>query len=203
MKLFYTPGTSSLFPHIALHEAGLAFKTIKVDEHTKLMEDGRDYRAVNPLGLVPALQLDDGTILTEGVAIAQHIADQVPAKQLAPPNLTLARTQLQSWLNFIASEMQMGCFCPLFHPTTSEPAKTVYRERLASRLGHVDQHLAQNQYMLGKDFSLADAYLFVVSNWSRLAKVDLAPYPYILGLHKRVSARPAVQAALRGEGLAS
>ena len=139
MKLFYTPGTSSLFPHIALHEACLAFKTIKVDEHTKLMEDGRDYRAVNQLGFVPALQLDDGTVLTEGVAIVQHIADQVPAKQLAPPNLTLARTQLQSWLNFIASEMQMGCFCPLFHPTTSEPAKTMYRERLASRLGHVDR----------------------------------------------------------------
>jgi glutathione S-transferase len=201
MRLFYTPGTSSLFPHIVLNESGLLFEKTKVDEHTKLMGNGGDYRTINPLGFVPALQLDDGTVLTEGVSIVQYIADQVPAKQLAPQNLTLARTKLQSWLNFIASEVQMGCFCPLFHSTTSEPAKTMYRERLASRLGHVDRHLVQNQYMLGEHFSLADAYLFVVLNWSRLAKVDLSPYPYVLGLRKRVGARPAVQAALRAEGL--
>jgi glutathione S-transferase len=201
MKLYYTPGTSSLFPHIALHEAGLAFDRIKVDENTKLMDNGGDYRTVNPLGFVPALELDDGTVLTEGAAIVQYIADQVPAKQLAPPNGTLARSKLQSWLNFIASEIQMGCFCPLFHSTTSDTAKTMYRERLSNRLVHVDRHLAQNDYLLGKGFSLADAYVLVVLNWARSAKVDLSPYPHILSHRKRVGARPAVRTAMQAEGL--
>jgi glutathione S-transferase len=175
MKLYYTPGTSSLFPHIVLHEAGLAFEKIKVDEHTKLMDNGADYRTVNSLGYVPALELDDGTVLTEGTAIVQYIADQVPAKQLAPPNGTLERAKLQSWLTFIATEIQMGCFCPLFHPTTSDAAKTMYRKRLASRLSGVDRHLSQQQYMLGERFSLADAYLLVVLNWARPLDIDLSP----------------------------
>ena len=201
MKLYYTPGTSSLFPHIILHEAGLAFEKIKVDEHTKLMDNGGDYRAVNPLGFVPALELDDGTVLTEGAAIVQYIADQVPAKQLAPPNGKLERAKLQSWLNFIASEIQMGCFCPLFHSTTSDAAKTMYRDRLATRLGHVDRHLSQQEYVLGKHFSLADAYLLVVLNWARLLDVDLSPYPHVLAHRKRVGSRPAARAALQAEGL--
>lgn len=201
MRLFYTPATSSLFPHIVLNEAGLPFEKMKVDEHTTLMETGDSYRTINPLGFVPALQLDDGTVLTEGAAIVQYIADQAPTKELAPPNGTLARTKLQVWLNFIASEIQMGCFCPLFHPTTSEQGQAMYRERLGSRLAHVEGHLTQSAYMLGERFSLADAYLFVVSNWSRAAKVDLSPYPRILALRKRVGGRPAVQATLRAEGL--
>jgi glutathione S-transferase len=201
MKLYYTPGTSSLFPHIILHEAGLAFEKIKVDEHTKLMDNGGDYRAVNPLGFVPALELEDGTVLTEGAAIVQYIADQVPAKQLAPPNGTPERAKLQSWLNFIASEMQMGCFCPLFYTTTSEAAKTMYRERLASRLGHVDRHLSSQDYMLGKQFSLADPYLLVVLNWTRPLYVDLSPYPHVRAHRKRVGARPAARAAMQAEGL--
>jgi glutathione S-transferase len=203
MRLFYTRGTSSLFPHIVLNEAGLAFGRIEVDEHSKVTESGGDYRKINPLGYVPALELDDGTILTEGVAIAQYIADQVPEKRLAPPCGTLERVKLQSWLNFIASEVQMGCFCPLFHPTTSEPANAMYRERLAVRLSRVDGHLAGNEYLLGGHFSLADAYLFVVSNWSRAAQIDLSPYRHVLGLRKRVGARAAVQAALKAEGLTS
>jgi glutathione S-transferase len=201
MRLFYTPGTSSLFPHIILKEAELPFAKTRVDEHTKLMDDGKDYRTINPLGFVPALELDDGAVLTEGVAIAQYIADQAAEKQLAPANGTLARAKLQSWLNFIASELQMGCFCPLFYPTTSEPAQAMYRERLALRLGYVDCHLAQHRFMLGEHFSLADAYLFVVSNWSRAANVDLSPYARVLSLRKRVGARPAVRAAMRDEGL--
>jgi glutathione S-transferase len=201
MKLYYTPGTSSLFPHIILREAGLAFEKIKVDEHTKLMNNGGDYRAINSLGFVPALELDDGTVLTEGAAIAQYIADQVPTKQLAPPHGTLERAKLHSWLNFIASEMQMGCFCPLFHSMTSEAAKTMYRERLASRLGHVDRHLSSQDYLLGKHFSLADPYLLVVLNWARLLDVDLSPYPRVRAHRKRVGARPAARAAMQAEGL--
>jgi glutathione S-transferase len=202
MKLYYIPGASSLFPHITLREAGLAFELIKVDEHTKVTEQGENYRVVNPLGFVPALMLADGTVLTESPAIAQYIADQAPAKQLAPLNGTLERTKLQSWLNFIATEVQMGGFCQLFHPAASESIKGMHRERLAIRLGHIERHLAHCEYLLGEHFSLADAYIFVVLNWSRAAAIDLSPFPLLLALRKRVGARPAVQEALRAERLA-
>ena len=202
MKLYYTPGTSSLFPHIILREAGIEFELIRVDEHTKLTEDGTDYRAINPPGFVPALELADGTTLTEGVAIAQYIADQVPAKALAPPNGTLARAKLQSWLNFIATEVQMGCFCQLFHPNVAELQKVMHRERLGTRLAHIERRLTSREYILGEHFSLADAYIYVVLNWSRAASVDLSPFPLLLALRKRVVARPAVQLALKEEGLA-
>jgi glutathione S-transferase len=203
MKLYYTPGTSSLFPHIVLREAALEFDLVKVDEHTKLTKDGRNYLAINPLGFVPALELADGTTLTEGVAISQYIADQVPAKALAPPNGTLPRTKLQSWLNFIATEVQMGCFCQIFHPGTSETEKAIHRERLRTRLAHIERHLTDRENMLGDQFSLADAYIYVVLNWSGAAAVDLSPFPFLLALRKRVVARPAVQAALKAEGLES
>lgn len=201
MKFFYSPGTSSLLPHIVLSESGLAFEAIRVDEHTKAMDKGGDYRTINPLGYVPALQLDDGTILTEGVSIVQYVADKVPAKRLAPPNGTLDRAKLQSWLNFFSAEVHVGCFCPLFHSEIPQAVKTIFRERLNSRLVHVENHLAGVEYLVGKDFSVADAYLFVVSNWARPANVDFSPYPNILSLRKRVGARPAVQAAMRAEGL--
>lgn len=126
-----------------------------------------------------------------------------PAKQLAPANGTLARTTLQSWLNFIATEVQMGCFCQLFHPAASESTKVVHRERLGIRLGHIERHLTHREYMLCKHFSLADAYIYVVLNWSRAAAMDLSPFPLLLALRKRVRARPAVQEALRAEGLAA
>jgi glutathione S-transferase len=202
MMLYYIPGASSLFPHIILREAGFQFELSRVDEHTKLTQDGRDYRIINPLGLVPALELANGAIITEGVAIAQYIADQVPAKQLGPANGTLARTTLQSWLNFIATEVQMGCFCQLFHPAASESMKAMHRERLAMRLAHIERHLTHREYMLGEHFSLADAYVFVVLNWSRAAAIDLSLFPLLLALRKRVRARSAVQEALRAEGLA-
>src|SRR5688572_25583316 len=143
MKFFYSPGTSSLLPHIALSESGLGFEAIRVDEHTKAMDEGGDFRTVNPLGYVPALQLDDGTVLTEAVAIVQFIADKVPAKGLAPPNGTLGRAKLQSWLNFFSAEVHVGCFCPLFHAEIPQVVKAIFRERLGTRLVHVEHHLAQ------------------------------------------------------------
>jgi glutathione S-transferase len=203
MKLYYLPGASSLLPHIVLVEAGLPFEAIKVDEHTKALQGGGDYRTVNPLGYVPALQLDDGTVLTEASAIAQYVADRAPAKGLAPPNGTLARARLQSWLNFIASEMQLGCFCPIFDRELPETAKPIFRRRLGSRLAHLEQHLAKNVYLLGNDFSIGDVYLFVVSNWARPAKLDLSPYPSLLAFRKRVGARPAVQDVMKREALIS
>lgn len=201
MKLYYSPGASSLFPHIVLVEAGLPFDAIKTDEHAKLMEGGRDYRTISPLGYVPALQLDDGTVLTESAAIAQYVADRVPARNLAPPNGTLERTKLQSWLNFLSSEIHMGGFCPLFYPGMPAEAKQIFRERLAGRLAHLDQQLAKNEYLMGNSFSLGDIYLFVATNWARRVKVDLSPYPHLLALRKRVAARSAVQATMKSEGL--
>jgi glutathione S-transferase len=199
MKFFYSPGTSSQLPHIVLSESDLVFESIRVDEHTKAMGKGGDYRTINPLGYVPAVQLDDDTILTEGVAIIQYVADKVPAKRLMPPNGTLERAKLQSWLNFFSAEVHAGCFCPLFHADIPVAAKVIFRERLGSRLAYVEHRLAGSEYLMGSDFSVADAYLFVVSSWARPANVDFSPYPNILRLRKRVSARPAVQSVMRAE----
>ena len=200
MKLFFAPGACSLSPHIVLLEAGLPFEKVKIDAKSKVMDGGGDYRKVNPLGYVPALQLDDGTILTEGPAIVQYIADRVPDKKLAPVNGTLERTKLQSWLNFVTSELHKG-FSPLFNPSMPDAAKHIFGERLAARFAHLDKHFAGNEYLMGKAFSVADAYLFVVSNWASRVDVDLSPHANVLTYRKRVGARPAVQAAMKAEGL--
>jgi glutathione S-transferase len=200
MKLYYAPGACSLSPHIVLNEAGLAFDKVGTDTRTKVMDGGGDFREINPLGYVPVLDLDDGTRLTEGPAIVQWIADRVPEKKLAPPNGTPARTELQRWLNFISTELHKG-FSPLFNPAMPEEAKKIFRERLGTRFAHVDKHLADNDYLLGKEFSVADAYLFTISNWAAGVKVDLSPYANVLAHRKRVGARPSVQAALKAEGL--
>jgi glutathione S-transferase len=201
MQLFYAPGSSSLLPHIVLYEAGLAFAAIKIDEHTKLIEGGGDYRKVNPLGYVPALALDDGTLLTEGAAIVQYIADRVPAKNLAPPNGTIERTKLQSWLNFFASEMHKGGFSPLFYKGIPEAGKDVFRARLKARFAHLDEHLKNNDYLMGRDYSVADVHFFVVSNWANWVNFDLSPYRNILSYRERIGGRAAVRSALKTEGL--
>ena len=199
MQLFYAPGACSLSPHIVLKEAGLTFDVVKVDTKSKAMAGG-DYRAVNPLGYVPALELEDGTVLTEGPAIVQYIADAVPDKKLAPASGTLERTKLQSWLNFISTELHKG-FSPLFNAAMPEDAKRYFRERLATRFQHLDKHLADKDYLMGGTFSVADAYLFTVSNWAAHTGVDLSAFPNVLAYRKRVAARPAVVAAMKAEGL--
>jgi glutathione S-transferase len=200
MKLYYSPGACSLSPHIVLQEAGLPFEKIKADTKTKVLPDGTDYKTINPLGYVPLLELDDGTRLTEGPAIVQYIADKAPEKRLAPPNGTFERVKLQSWLNFVTSELHKG-FSPLFNPTMPEEAKKYFRERLGTRFAHLDTQLNGNDYLMGKEFSVADAYAFVVSNWAGRVDVDLSPYANVLAWRKRVGARPAVQAAMKAEGL--
>src|SRR5262245_3274667 len=200
MQLFYASGSSSLLPHIVLLEAGLPFTTIKVDEHTKIIEGVGDYRKVNPLGYVPALVLDDGTLLTEGPAIVQYIADQVPAKRLAPPNGTIGRAKLQGGLNFFSSEMHKGAFGPRFYKGISDQSKVVFRRRLAARLVHLDGYLADHEYLVGDHFTIADAHSFTVTNWAPRVDVDLLPYPSILAHRERIAARPAVQAAMQAEG---
>ena len=200
MKLYYSPGACSLSPHIVLNEAGWSFDKVKVDTRAKTTEGGGDFWQVNPNGYVPVLELDDGTRITEGPAIVQYIADKVPEKGLAPSHGTLERTKLQTWLNFVTSELHKG-FSPLFNPTMPEEAKKYFRERLGTRFAYVDKHLANNEHLMGKNFSVADAYLFVISNWASRVDVDLSSYGNVLAYRKRIGARPSVQAAMKAEGL--
>ena len=200
MKLYYSPGACSLSPHIALEEAGLKYEAISAPTKTKVLPDGSDYRKINPLGYVPYLVLDDGTGLREGPAIVQYIADQAPEKKLAPANGTLARYQLQSWLNFIGTEVHKG-FSPLFNPAMPAEAKKISAERLHDRLKWVDGELAGKQFLLGEHFSVADAYLFTVTGWAGFVGLDIAHLKHIAAYRERIAARPAVQAAMKAEGL--
>ncbi len=201
MKLYYVPGSSSLSSHIVLLESGLPFEKVRVDEATKITEEERDYATINPLGYVPSLQLHDGTVLTEAPAILQFIADKVPAKKLAPPNATIDRTKLQSWLNFLSSELHKGGFSPLFYPAMPDQAKMIFRDRLAVRFAYLDVHLAKHEYLMGDNFSVADAHLFVLSNWASWVSFELTSYSNVLVYRAHVGARPAVRAALNAEGL--
>ena len=200
MKLYYSPAACSLSPHIALHEAGLVFTPILASTKTHKLEDGTDYFTINPLGYVPLLELDDGTRLTEGAAIVQYIADQAPAKNLAPANGTIARYQFQSLLNFISTELHKG-FAPLFNPATPDAYKISAKESLAGRLQHVDGMLAGKQFLTGDTFTVADGYLFNVTNWAAFVKLDLSPFANLVAYRARVAARPAVIAAMKAEGL--
>lgn len=201
MKLYYSPGACSLASHIAIEEAGLAYEGIPAPTKTHQLPDGTDYYTINPLGYVPLLQLDDGTKLTEGPAIMQYIADQAPAKQLAPANGSVARYQLQAWLNLVATELHKGGFSPLFNPATPAEVKAATTERLQGRLKWVDSQLANRPYLLGDQFSVADGYLFVVLSWAPRVGVDLSAHTHLQAFSARVAARPAVQKALRDEGL--
>jgi glutathione S-transferase len=200
MKLYYSPGACSLSPHIALKEAGLAFEPVQASTKTHKLQDGTDYYGINPLGYVPLLELDDGTLLREGPAIVQYIADLAPTKNLAPANGTLQRYRLQEWLTFIGTEIHKT-FSPLFNPATPEDYKTIAKEKLVSRLKWVDSQLEGKQYLMGDHFSVADGYLFTVTNWAKPLSVDLSGFPNLVAYRARVAARPAVQEAMKAEGL--
>jgi glutathione S-transferase len=189
MKLYYSPGTCALSPHIVLIETKTPFDLVKTDIRAKKVEDGSDFFKVNPNGYVPALQLDDGTIITEGPAIVQYIADKAGSK-LVPPNGTLERTKLQSWLNFVSSEIHKG-FSPLFNPKLSDDAKAVHRERLLDRLRFLDGHFAGTQHLTGPEFSVADAYLFTTLTWAKPLGIDLSPLTRLEAYRARVLARAA------------
>lgn len=201
MKLYYSPGACSLAPHIALKESGLSFEAIAAPTKTHKLADGTDYYSINPLGYVPYLVLDDGRTLHEGPAIVQYIADQVPNKQLAPANGTWARYKLQEWLNLISTELHKGGFAPLFAPGTPAEVKETAKTRLISRLTWIDGELAGKDYLIDNTFSVADAYLFVVTGWGKHVSVKIADLPNLSAFMTRVAARPAVQDALRAEGL--
>ena len=200
MKLYYSPGACSLSPHIALREAGLPFEAVAAPTKTHQLADGTDYYSINPLGYVPLLELDDGTRLREGPAIVQYIADQVPAKKLAPANGTMARYQLQSWLTFIGTELHKS-FGPLFSPATPDDVKAAAKDRIAGRLQWVEGELAGKQHLMGDSFTVADGYLFTVTNWAPRVGLDLSAFTNLLAWRARVAARPAVVEAMKAEGL--
>ncbi len=200
MKLYYSPGACSLSPHIVLHEAGLAYTPVLASTKSHKLQDGTDFYTINPLGYVPVLELDNGERLREGPAIVQYLADLVPEKNLAPANGTLARYRLQEWLTFIGTEVHKG-FTPLFVPGTPEDYKPQVKERLLGRLQWIDGQLADKPYLMGERFTVADAYLFTVSGWGQYVGVDISGLKNLLAYRERIAARPAVQAAMKAEGL--
>lgn len=200
MKLYYSPGACSLSPHIVAHELGIKLDLEKVDTKTKQTEHGADFYAINPKGYVPALRLDNDELLTEGPAIVQYLADLKPESQLAPINGTLARYRLQEILGYINSELHKT-YSPLFNPATNAETRKEREDYLRRRYALIERTLAQQPYLLGEHFSVADAYLFTVTNWSNFLKLDLSEFPNVLAFQKRVASRPAVQAAMKAEGL--
>ncbi len=200
MKLYYSPGACSLSPHIVLRESGLPFTPVLASTKTHQLADGTDYYTINPKGYVPLLELDNGERLSEGPVIVQYIADQVPDKKLAPPAGTMARYRLMEWLNFTTSELHKG-FSPLFNPAVPDAAKEISRKKLGERLAWVDGQLAGKQYLMGDTFTVADAYLFTVAGWGQYVGVDTKPLANLSAYMARVAARPAVQEALKAEGL--
>lgn len=200
MKLFYSSGACSLSPHIVAHEAGIELRLQKVDLKTKTVTSEGDYWAINPKGSVPALELDDGQILTEGPTVVQYLADLKPEKRLAPPAGTLARYRLQEWLGYINSELHKT-YSPLFRAETPAETRAERLAYLSKRYALVEKQLAGRSYLLGDNFTVADAYLFTITNWAGTVKFDLSPFPNLRAFQERIAARPAVQAAMREEGL--
>ena len=200
MKLYFSPGACSLSPHIVLLEAGQQFTTERVDLRTKLTASGADFRAINSKGYVPALELQDGTVLTEGVAIVQYIADLAPQSKLAPAPGTIERYRLIEWLSYISSEVHKS-YSPLFKPGSSDEAKAAARTALGERLTWLSGQLEGRQFLMGDQFTVADAYLFTTLSWAGHVKFNLSDWPVMQAYAARIGERPAVQQALREEGL--
>jgi glutathione S-transferase len=200
MKLYYSPGACSLSPHIVASEAGISLELEKVDLASHKTEGGQDFTAVNPKGYVPTLRLDDGSILTEGPAIVQYLADQKPATGLAPAAGTMERYRLQEWLTFIGTELHKS-FGTLFNKASSDDAKQMAKANIAKRLSYLNDQLANRQFLLGGNFTVADAYAFTIVNWTNFVGIDLKPYANVGAYMARVGARPKVQETLKAEGL--
>ena len=200
MKLYYSPGACSLSPHIALLEAGLPHDLVKVDLRAKKLDNGDDYLKINPKGQVPALALDNGDLVTEGPVIVQMIADKASAKNLAPARDSAERYKLLEWLNFISAELHKN-FGPMFSPVLADEAKAFFKDRVMGKFKYVDGALAGRDYLMGKQFTVADGYLFTMLSWADRMKFDLSAMPNLLAYKARVAARPKVQEALTKEGL--
>ncbi|HXR58441.1 MAG TPA: glutathione transferase GstA [Burkholderiales bacterium] len=199
MNLYYAPGACSLAPHIVMREAGFPVELKKVDLKAKQFEGG-DYKSVNGKGYVPAVKLDDGTVLTEAPVIMQYLADQKPDAGLAPKAGSMDRYRLQEWLNFITSELHKG-MGNFFNPALTDDWRKAVTDRLGLRFDWLSKQLEGKKYLMGDKFTVADAYLFVVLNWAGPSKFDMGKWPVLQEYHKRVAARPKVQEALKAEGL--
>jgi glutathione S-transferase len=200
MKLYYSPAACSLSPHIVLHELGLPFEAVLASTKTHKLVDGTDYYTINPKGYVPLLELDDGQRLTEGPAILQYLADKKPASGLVAAPGTMERYRQLEWLNFVTSELHKS-YSVLFNAAMPEEAKVIYRERLRGRYQYINDKLAGKSYLMGEQFTLPDAYLFAVTNWAPRVNVDVSDLDNVQGFMKRMAARPAVQEAMKAEGL--
>lgn len=200
MKLYYLPGACSLASAISLREAGVKFELVKVDRKTKKAADGLDFNEVNPKGYVPALTLDNGETLTENTAVLQYIADRNPAARLAPPAGTMERYRLIEWLGFLNSEIHKN-FSPLFRAEAHEAVKEYARNNLTARLDYTQRALGSKSYLMGEQFTVADAYLYVLLGWGAHVNVDIGRWPQLKRLHERVGARPHTLEALKSEGL--
>ena len=202
MRLYFKPGACSLAPRIVLAELGIDHESVAVDTATGTTANGDDYRAINPKGYVPALMLDDGTILTENPAILQYLADTCPHAGLAPPAGTLDRARLHEWLNFTSAELHKA-FAPFFRATPPEDAaRDAALDLLAARIGYVERRFADGRaFALHEGFSVADPYLFVVLGWARHIGIDLARWPHVAAYVARIAPHPAVRAAFAAEGL--
>lgn len=200
MKLYYSPGACSLSPHIVLREAGIDAECEVVDVKAKVMQDGSDFRDVNPKGAVPTLLLDDGAVLTEGPAIIQYLADLRPGSNLAPEAGSMDRYRLQEWLNFIATDIHRT-LSPLFSPTVTAEIHAAQSASLSTKLDYLNKVLADRDFLMGDQFTVADAYLFNILSWTIPTKIDISPWENVKAYHARVASRPAVRVALKEEGL--
>lgn len=200
MILFYSPGACSLSPHIILREIGQDFTLEKVDLDKKKTDSGKNYLTVNPKGQVPALLLDDGNLLTEGIAIVLYLADKSPNTHLIAPTGHLSRYQTISWLTYISSELHKS-FGPLLHSDTPEEYKKVLRTKLENQFKYLNETLKNNQYLQGNHFTIADVYLFTVLRWAFILKFDLSKYSHLLAYFEQIRKRPSVQVALNAEKL--
>lgn len=201
MKLYYAPGACSLAPHIVLEEGGFTYESEAIDlRGNRMTSSGKDFSEINPKGYVPTLVLDDGQVLTEGPAINQYLADRVSEKKLAPPNGSMERYRLQEWLTFLGTELHKS-FSPLFNPAASDDWKKASMETLDRRLTYIAQQLGSKQFLVGDNFTIADAYLFTILGWGQYVGLDIGKWPALKEYHGRIFMRPAVQATLKAEGL--
>ena len=200
MKLYYAPGACSLSPHIVARELGIDIDLEKTDNRTKRTASGADYLTINSKGYVPAIELDDGQVLTEGPALVQYLADQKPEARLVPPAGTMERYRMQEMLGYINSELHKT-YSPLFNDATPQETRNERLAYLKKRYAVLNDRLANRPYLFGDQLTVADAYLFVVTRWANFVKLDLSGFPNVLAFQQRVAARPAVKAAMKAEGL--
>jgi glutathione S-transferase len=202
MRLYYSPGTCSLASHIVAREAGIPVDLVKVDLAAKTTGAGEDYRSINPKGSIPALLLDDGSVLTEGAVISQFIADMAPEAGLLPPAGTMARYRALEWSNFVATELHMG-FGPLWRKETPPEMRVLVKDMFGMKFAYLDRHLTGRDFLFDGGFCIADAYAFTILSWARVIGIDLAKWPSLTAYVARFSLRPNVRGALAAEGLIS